>query len=160
MCIRDRSAGVENGIFFEGNENKCVQASIVRSRRKEQADQVQLSLTTIDDQDFIKFRRLLHTGDYLLLLKHKEKLTYDCFGIKAADETRGDYHLSALNNRFYKLPTNTKVDIKKHIEIKDSKDENIEITIQVLGSILREMYNNAEDKMKVAAIYILSLIHI
>lgn len=148
------SAGVENGIFFEGNENKCVQASIVRSRRKEQADQVQLSLTTIDDQDFIKFRKILHTGDYLLLLKHKEKLTYDCFGIKAADETKGDYHLSALNNRFYKLPTNTKVDIEKYIKIKDSRVGNIEITIQTLGSILREMYNNAEDKMQVASIYI------
>ena len=49
----------------------------------------------------------------MVLLKHKEKLFYDCIGIKAADETKAEYHLSELNNKFYKLPTNTKVDILK-----------------------------------------------
>ena len=34
------SGGEESGIVFEGSESKCVRASIVRSRRKEQADQV------------------------------------------------------------------------------------------------------------------------
>lgn len=121
------SAGEESKIAFDGDESRCVHASIVRSRRKEQADQVQLSLTTLDDQAFVTFRKLLHIGDYLVLLKHKEKLLYDCIGIKAADETKGEYHLSALNNKFYKLPTNTKVDIKKLIEIKDSKIENTSI---------------------------------
>lgn len=151
------SAGEESGIVFDGNESRCVGASIVRSRRKEQADQVQLSLTTMDDQAFVTFRKMLHTGDYLILLKHKEKLFYDCVGIKAQDESKGEYHLSALNNKFYKLPTNTKVDIKKLIEIKDSKIENTEYTIQELGSILREMYNNAEDRMQVASIHIFGI---
>lgn len=151
------SDGMESGIIFEGNESKCVRASIVRSRRKEQADQVQLSLTTIDDQIFVTFRKLLHKGDYLVLLKHKEKLFYDCIGIKAANETKGKYHLSALNNKFYKLPTNTKVDIKKLIEIKDSKIENRDFTIQELGSILLEMYSNAEDRMQVASIHIFGI---
>lgn len=105
------SAGEESNIVFDGNKNKCVRTSIVRSRRKEQADQVQLSLTTIDDQAFVVFRKLLHTGDYLVLMKRKERLFYDCIGIKAADETKGEYHLSALNNKFYKLPTNTIVPV-------------------------------------------------
>lgn len=151
------SGGVESGIVFEGSESRSVRASIVRSRRKEQADQVQLSLTTIDDQAFVTFRKMLHTGDYLVLLKHKEKLFYDCIGIKSVDETKGEYHLSALNNKFYKLPTNTKVDIKKLIEIKDSKLENKEFTIQELGSILRDMYDNAEDRMQVASIHIFGI---
>lgn len=151
------SGGVESGIVFEGSESRSVRASIVRSRRKEQADQVQLSLTSIDDQAFVTFRKLLHTGDYLVLLKHKEKLFYDCIGIKSVDETKGEYHLSALNNKFYKLPTNTKVDIKKLIEIKDSKLENKEFTIQELGSILRDMYDNAEDRMQVASIHIFGI---
>lgn len=150
-------AGKESGIVFDGNESRCVRASIVRSRRKEQADQVQLSLTTIDDQAFVTFRKMLHTGDYLVLLKHKEKLFYDCIGIKAADETKGEYHLSALNNKFFKLPTNTKVDIKKLIEIKDSEIEKSDFTIQELGSILFEMYSNAEDKMQVASIHIFGI---
>jgi hypothetical protein len=151
------SAGEESGIVFDGSESRCVRASIVRSRRKEQADQVQLSLTTIDDQDFVKFRKMLHAGDYLVLLKHKEKLFYDCIGVKATDETKGEYHLSALNNKFYKLSTNTKVDIKKLIEIKDSKIEKRDFTIQELGNILLEMYSNAEDKMQVASIHIFGI---
>ena len=151
------SAGAESGIVFDGNESRCVRASIVRSRRKEQADQVQLSLTTIDDQAFVTFRKMLHTGDYLVLLKHKEKLFYDCIGIKAGDETKGEYQLSLLNNKFYKLPTNTKVDIKKLIEIKNSEIEKREFTIQELGKILFEMYSNAEDKMQVASIHIFGI---
>ena len=151
------SAGGESRIVFDENESRCVRASIVRSRRKEQADQVQLSLTTIDDQTFVAFRKLLHTGDYLVLLKYKEKLFYDCIGIKAADATKGEYHLSVLNNKFYKLPTNTKVDVKKLIEIKDSNIEDKDFTIQELGSILREMYSNAEDKMQVASIHIFGI---
>lgn len=151
------SEGEESGIVFDGNESRCIRASIVRGRRKEQADQVQLSLTTIDDADFVTFRKLLHTGDYLVLLKHKEKLFYDCIGIKAADETKGEYHLSVLNNKFYKLPTNTKVDIKKLIEIKDTKIGKRDFTIQELGSILFEMYSNAEDKMQVASIHIFGI---
>ena len=90
--------GEESGISFGDEKSRCVRASIVRSRRKEQADQVQLSLTTIDDPAFVSFRRLLHTGDYLVILKHKEKLVYDCIGIKANDETRGEFNISALNN--------------------------------------------------------------
>lgn len=125
---------------------------MVRSRRKEQADQVQLSLITSDDVDFVKFRKLLHTGDFLVILKHKERLSYDCIGIRAADENNGEYHLSVLNNKFYKLPTNTKVDIKKYIKIKDSKVENRNFTIPELGNILKEMYSNAENKMQVASI--------
>lgn len=145
------SDGDEKGIVFEG-DNRCVRASIVRSRRKGQADQVQLSLTSIDDHEFVTFRKLLHTGDYLILLKHKEKLIYDCFGVKEADDTKGEYHLAILNNQFFKLTTHTKIDIRKSIAIKDSKIENREFTIQELGSILWEMYSNAEDKMQVALI--------
>ena len=109
--VTDLSSGEPCEIAFDGSGNKRVHASIVRSRRKDQADQVQLSLTTIDDPDFVAFRRLLHTGDYLVLLKHKEKLLYDCFGVKASNETQGEYHLSALNNKFYKLSTNTVVPV-------------------------------------------------
>ena len=151
------SGGMKTGIIFEENNSRCVHASIVRSRRKEQADQVQLSLTTMDDQAFVAFRKLLHTGDYLVLLKHKEKLFYDCIGIKAVDETKGEYHLSTLNNKFFKLPTNTKVDIKKIIEIKDAQVEKTEFTLQELGSILRDMYGNAENRMQVASIHIFGI---
>ena len=147
----------DTGISFDGEKSRSVRASIVRSRRKKQADQVQLSLTTIDDQAFVSFRKLLHTGDYLIILKHKEKLLYDCIGIKASDDAKGEYHLSVLNNKFYKLPTNTKVDIKKLVEIKDVEIENQKFTVDELGAILNEMYSNAEDKMQVASIHIFGI---
>lgn len=150
--------GADNSdINYDGNESVCVNASIVRSRRKAQSDQVQLSLTTVDDKSFVAFRKLLHTGDYLVLLKHKESLEYDCIGVKATDETQGDYHLSELNNKFYKLPTNTKVDIKKLIEINDTEITDKEYTLQQLGTILKDMYDNAEDKMQVASIHIFGI---
>ena len=151
------SDGKDTGISFDGEESRCVRASILRSRRREQADQVQLSLTTIDDRAFVSFRRLLHTGDYLIIMKHKEKLVYDCIGIKAADETKGEYHLLVLNNKFYKMPTNTKVDIKELIEIKNAEIEKQKFTIDELWAILKEMYSNAEDKMQVASIYIFGI---
>jgi hypothetical protein len=146
-----------SGINYDGNKSVCVNASIVRSRRKAQSDQVQLSLTTIDDKSFIVFRKLLHTGDYLVLLKYKESLEYDCIGVKASDETQGEYHLSELNNKFYKLLTNTKVDIKKLIEINDTEITDKEFTLQQFGEILKDMYDNAEDKMQVASIHIFGI---
>ena len=149
--------GENNGIDFGDGKSRCVCVSIVRSRRKKQADQAQLSLITMDDQAFISFRKLLHTGDYLVILKHKENLAYDCVGIKASDEAKGEYHLSALNNKFYKLSTNTKVDIRKLIEIKDVDIENQKFTVEELGTILKEMYSNAEDKMQVASIHIFGI---
>lgn len=147
----------ESGIAFDGNESKCVRASIVRSRRKEQADQVQLSLTTVDDRDFVAFRKLLHVGDYLVLLKHKEKLSYDCFGVKKEEEEKGEQRLLTLNNGFYKRPTNTKVDIEKFIKISDIKLEDKEFTVEELGDLLQEMYRNAEEKMQVASIHIFGI---
>ena len=155
--IRYLADGEDDDICFDDEQSRCVCASIVRSRRKDQADQVQLSLTTIDDPAFISFRKLLHTGDYLVILKHKEKLFYDCVGIKASDETKEKYHLSTLNNKFYKLPTNTKVDIKNLIEIKNAEIENKEFTIEELSAILKDMYSNAEDKMQVASIHVFGI---
>lgn len=151
-----------NGEFsedFHFNQNKyiSVRASIVRSRRKAQSDQVQLSLTTIDDKAFVAFRRLLHTGDYLVLLKHKEELEYDCIGVKAADETEGNYHLSELNNKFYKLPTNTKVELKQFVEITDDFNEKKRFSLNELGAILNKMYSDAPNRMQVAAIYIFGI---
>lgn len=149
--------GNENESVFNKNENRCVLVSLVKSRRKAQSDQVQMSLISIDDQEFIQFRRLLHTGDYLVLLKHKEKLLYDCIGIKAEDAINGKYRLSVLNNSFYKLPTHTKIDIRKLISIQDALVEHTDFTIQKLGSILSEMYEHAEKKMQVASIYIFGI---
>lgn len=108
-----------NSLFAEGNQsvnlhfpsNHVIRtmASIVRSRRRSQTDQVQLSLTTMDDPAFVEFRKLIHAGDYMIILKLYEKFEYDCFGIKKSSEHREN--LEKLNNRFYKDNTNTKVNV-------------------------------------------------
>lgn len=89
----DVSAPAE--LFFADDKMIQAKASIVRSRRKSQTDQVQLSLTTIDDPAFVAFRRLIHAGDYMIILKHREKLDYDCYGVRKTTEYKDK--LESLN---------------------------------------------------------------
>lgn len=95
--------------YLGGNTNYEIQkvyASIVRSRRDDAADQLQMSMINLDSDEFVSFRKLCHTGDYLLLLKRKHELFYDIYCIKA-DDALEDF--KKLNNHFYKDTTNTVV---------------------------------------------------
>lgn len=87
---------------------KRTSTSVIRSKRQNQADQMQVSLLNFDGSDFVSFRRLLHTGSYLIILKIKQKFEYEIFGVKGTDA--GDM-LQQLNNQFYKLATNTTVNV-------------------------------------------------
>lgn len=82
--------------------------SIVRSKRAGQADQIQMSLPTYDDDNFIKFRKMLHVGAYLIILKKKELFEYEYYGILPDDVND---NLQELNNKFYEKPTNTLVHV-------------------------------------------------
>lgn len=101
--------GVPPELYFADDNMIQARASIVRSRRKAATDQVQLSLTSIDDPAFVAFRKLIHAGDYIIILKHREKFDYDCYGIRKTTEYRKK--LETLNNKFYKDRTNTKVNV-------------------------------------------------
>ena len=81
--------------------------SVVRSKRAKQAEQIQVSILNLDGPDFVAFRKMVHTGSFLIILKNKSAFAYEAFGIK---ETDGEL-LLALNNSFYKLPTNTVVQV-------------------------------------------------
>lgn len=131
-------------------------SSVVRSRRKSQSDQVQLSLITLDDKEFIEFRKLLHTRDYLVLLKHKEKFEYDCFGVKAEKKEKDGFDLEDLNNKFYKLATNTRIDLQRWITISDGKDI-FALSLAELADLLKNMYQNADENMKVASIHVFGI---
>ena len=91
------------------NNPKCVKVSSVLSKREGQADQIQLALRTFDDSDFLEFRKLLRENDYLIILKWEKEVKYDCFGLKAENSQT----LSALNGKFFNLPTNTKAYLNK-----------------------------------------------
>jgi len=104
--------GIQNSeISFIASQNKT-QTSIIRSKRANQADQIQVSLINCDGKDFIKFRKLLHSNSYLIILKRKEKFEYLAFGIIPDRGIVGDGGLAQLNNRFFKLDTKTIVNIE------------------------------------------------
>lgn len=91
------------------NGTKLSATSVVRSKRQNQADQIQVSLINFDNPDFITFRRMMNTGSYLVILKEKQRFEYAAFGIKAAQVTED---LQTINNHFYKLATNTPVNVE------------------------------------------------
>ncbi len=102
--------GEETGMVFQNG--KCrTSTSIIRSKRSEQENQIQISLLSFDGPDFIKFRRLLHTGTYMIILKKKNMLHYDFFGVIPNKEVEGDGDLDIINSQLFILPTNTEVDI-------------------------------------------------
>ena len=129
-------------------------ASVLRSKRTNAADQIQMSLIRFDGEPFVEFRKALHTGDYLVILKAKGRLNYQALGIKAMDVTED---LRRLNNKFFKLSTNTVVnaaeDFLDHEKVVNTDTHRENYTIEELASILRKMYNNAKCSGQVAAIH-------
>lgn len=86
--------------------------SVVRSKRKNQADQIQVSLINFDGEDFVAFRKLLHSGSYLIVLKKKYRFEYEAYGVIPNKGISHDGGLHPLNNKFYKEATNTSINIE------------------------------------------------
>ncbi len=139
---------------FDEATSELLNVCVVRSRRKDQADQMQLSLLSSDDEDFVLFRRLLSTRDFLIILKVKNKLEYECLGVKASSATELVQLLDRFNNRLV-LSNNslTVVDTEKIIVEKNDFD----LDIEQISLILANMYNNAEENYKVAAIHMFGI---
>lgn len=133
-------------------------ASVLRSKRANAADQIQMSLIRFDGEPFVEFRKALHTGDYLVILKAKGRLNYQALGIKAMDVTED---LRRLNNKFFKISTNTvvnaSVDFSDHEKVISTDNHRENYTIEDLAAILREMYNNAKGSGQVAAIHMFGI---
>lgn len=71
-----------NGILFNDNNFKREEMCVYP---RSGGEQVQLSMKNEDTPDFIRFRELIKAGDYLIILKYKDRLEYDAFTIKKAD---------------------------------------------------------------------------
>lgn len=97
----------ESSIEFN-SAKKIVRASVLRSRRKGQEDQVELSIKSLDDKDFIEFRKLLRVNDFFVLLKKQNVLEYDLVGISSTDRNAA---VLATCTDFYKQATQTPIDI-------------------------------------------------
>lgn len=111
----------ENANIFNDNQ-QCVYVSIVRSRRSNSSDQIQMSIIDLDSPKFIEYRHLIHVNDYLVILKRKEQLLYDMFVVKADDV---DKPFSELNNQLAIDITSTKVSIDKLITNCTSETQDI-----------------------------------
>ncbi len=100
------------------SENEqLVHVSIVRSRRKDAADQIQMSMTYMDTPEYVEYRRIVHAGSYMILLKKKSKLIYDLYSVKSEDSVVNNLSLDKLNNCFEKLSTNTVVRLDELFEV-------------------------------------------
>lgn len=124
------SNGAKPAIVFESDE-KLVKASVLRSRRKNQEDQVEMSIKSLDDKDFVEFRKLLHVNDFFVLLKRKGELLYDLVGIKGDDENA---QTLATCTDFYKLASQTPVSIDSFETPKISNAKNKSFNRIVFGA--------------------------
>lgn len=83
-------------------------ACVVRSKRASQNDQLQLSMLNSDGKEFVAFRKLLHEGAYLIVLKCRGSMNYHLFGVNSSE---GNEQLKGLNNKFFRADSQTIVDI-------------------------------------------------
>ena len=134
--------------------------SVVRSKRGGQSDQLQVSMLDMDGEHFVAFRKLMHEGTYFILLKRKATMSYDAFGINPTlvSEVSGDF--AQLNNKFFKIATNTIVEADAFNDVSEMKiiAEPIpeDLSVEDLGKILREMYDAAIGG-KVSAIHMFGI---
>lgn len=152
--------GYEGYDFSFNNGVSHTTTSVVRSKRGGQADQLQVSMLDMDGEHFVTFRKLLHEGYYFVLLKHKSTMCYDALGINTSLIADNGAELSQLNNKFFKLPTNTVVDasVFNNVKERDIVAEEIpnDLSVQQLGEILKQMYDAAVGG-KVSAIHMFGI---
>ncbi len=129
-----------NTIKFSNGVKKTA-TSIVRSKRAKQADQLQMSMINLDGRDFVAFRHLLHSGAYMIVLKKNKVFEYEFYGVlKSKEITQYNEILDELNNHFYKLPTNTKVDISSLVsqdDVLNCEVNDLVLTTQMFPNIPR-----------------------
>lgn len=138
---KENAKYLDPSISIFSDEEHLVHVSIVRSRRKDAADQIQMSMTNIDSPDYVAYRKIVHAKSYMVLLKRKEKLFYDLYCIKEAD---GSSELQSLNNAFYKLNTNTVVKLDEIIvdsskENESEKDDSVELPFEQSKDCARQL---------------------
>ena len=102
--------------FGAGQEKKSVYTTVWRRRGRNNEEQVQLSALNLDDSDFIDFRKLIHTDDYIVILKLKACLEYDWF-IMPKDSIVISDDLKALDGKFIHKSTSTIVKIDQNVHM-------------------------------------------
>ena len=102
--------------FGAGQEKKSVYTTVWRRRGRNNEEQVQLSALNLDDSDFVEFRKLIHTADYIVILKLQACLEYDWFIIPKESIADSD-DLKALDGKFIHKSTSTIVKIDQNVQM-------------------------------------------
>lgn len=102
--------------FCVGQEKKSVYTTVLRRRGRNNEEQVQLSALNLDDSDFVDFRKLIHTADYIVILKLQACLEYDWFIIPKESIAISD-DLKALDGKFIHKSTSTVVKIDQNVQM-------------------------------------------
>lgn len=102
--------------FGAGQEKKSVYTTVWRRRGRNNEEQVQLSALNLDDSDFVEFRKLIHTNDYIVILKLQACLEYDWFIIPKESIAISDA-LKALDGKFIHKSTSTVVKIDQNVHM-------------------------------------------
>ena len=102
--------------FGAGQEKKSVYTTVWRRRGKNNEEQVQLSALNLDDSDFVEFRKLIHTADYIVILKLQACLEYDWFIIPKESIAVSD-DLKELDGKFIHKSTSTIVKIDQNVQM-------------------------------------------
>ena len=102
--------------FGAGQEKKSVYTTVWRRRGRNNEEQVQLSALNLDDSDFVEFRKLIHTNDYIVILKLQACLEYDWFIIPKESIAISD-DLKALDGKFIHKSTSTVVKIDQNVHM-------------------------------------------
>ena len=113
----DSCGKIKEKIDFQDNEWVQSYSHTITSRRNNAGDQLQISLKNNDDINFIKFRKLIHENDFLIVLKIKETFYYQFYGVRLKDSTCSIGELSILNNKFKKIDSITFLDIKSILQV-------------------------------------------
>lgn len=99
--------------FNEDDEFIKSDTMVLKNVRSGQSKQIQLSILDKDDQKFIRFRKLLHENYIMIILKRKESLEYEFYGIKPEEYNE---NIKIMNNKLYHLNTSTVVNISSSLE--------------------------------------------
>lgn len=102
--------------FGAGQEKKSVYTTVWRRRGRNNEEQVQLSALNLDDSDFVEFRKLIHTADYIVILKLQACLEYDWFIIPKESIADSD-DLKVLDGKFIHKSTSTIVKIDQNVQM-------------------------------------------
>lgn len=117
VFLSEKNVGFLNGdnLINKEDNDRFIDTStaVVRNVRSSQADQIQLSILDVDGNEFIEFRKIMHVGFALIILKRKSVLEYEIYGVEKSNPYIGE--LYRLNNNFYYQKSNTIVNMSEAI---------------------------------------------